>query len=151
MTDEIPVRGPESAKEALLRKCALRKVAVPGLLGESLFVWEMSGDQRDEWERRESEIGKQARLEAGERGADEAEDRARVIGFRSRLVVCCLRDDKGALVFSPDEAELFGGLSTRFVQRCFDAACSLNLVTKEDEAALLGNSGGGPSAASGTA
>lgn len=120
----------------------IERVHVPEWGGD-VFVRAMGGAARDAWEAEQYQLG-----------AGDDEDEGKAVGFlrnlRARLLVRCICDEDGELVFSEGQAEELGRKSAAAISRLFEVARRLNGITKEDEAELAGNSEAGPSAGSGS-
>lgn len=88
-------------------------------------------------------------LSAGERDRFEAEqiERRQAGGgavyhnFRARLLVWCLIDEDGALLFGPDDVEVLAALPARALQPAFNAAAALNAMTPDDVEELVADFG----------
>lgn len=90
--------------------------------GGRVFVRTMRGDERDEFEGRESEYRKQHA-----KGSPAA-----MRGFRGRLLVFTVCNEDGELMFKPEQAEALGKKSSAIVSKLFDVAAKLNGFTEKD-------------------
>ena len=92
-----------------------------------VFVREMTGRERDEFEA--SMIagrGKKQKLNIGDLRA------------RMAVLVCC--NDKGELIFKPEDVQWLTNKSVRPLTRIYNAAKELNDLSDEDEEELIKNS-----------
>jgi hypothetical protein len=105
--------------------------------GVTVYVRAMGGDDLEAWEVGEYEL----REKVGERS---------ILAFRSRLLAHCLCDADGTRLFKPEDAPALGKRDARALSRLVKVAKRLNGIGKAEEDALLGNSGGAPSGASGS-
>src|SRR4051794_27746014 len=99
-------------KAALLagRKLKQEKVDVPEL-GGAVYVRMMTGNERDEYD---GEI-----YDYNQRGK-------RFENFRARLLVRCLCDEAGTLMFAPSDAAAVGELPPSITLPLFEVATRLN-------------------------
>lgn len=70
---------------------------------------------------------------------------------RARLVARCAVDEKGARIFSDDDATKLGMKSAKALDRCFDVAAALNGLSEKDAAQLEADFGHAQSEPSTTA
>lgn len=117
--------------------------------GAVVHVRSMSGEERDEFDAEQAELGKD-----GEQGRDRL--------WRARVLVRVLCDAQGELLFKPVTKQdgrrawpsaVVTQLAARHVKaldRLVTVAMRLSRLGSAEEAELLGNSGGGLSAASGS-
>jgi hypothetical protein len=106
---------------------AVQLVDVPEWEG-SVGVREMTARQRDEWE------ASVYQTNAGKRGAVNSSMNRK--DFRATLLVRCLSDEKGALLFAADEIEFLSLQPAGVISRLFDVAMKINGITKDDADAL---------------
>lgn len=120
-------------------------------LGGTLHVRGMTSTEGDDWEAEQVERGTQAKdLDLRE--------------FTARFLLRVLCDAPGALLYPPtgktangrptwseDQVRAIADLPREAVNKLYHAARPLSGVTDKDLQELVGNSGGGPSAASGSA
>lgn len=97
-------------------KPKIEPVNVPGW--EGLYVHEMSGTDRDDYEAAQSQANKSGR---GLRN------------FRARLLVRSIVDADGKRVFTDEDAESLGKLPSSEIIAIFDHAAELNGLAKETE------------------
>lgn len=93
------------------------KVEVPEW-GMTLYVREMTGSERDQYEVgliEKKDLPMSQRLE----------------NMRARLVVLCVVDDKGNRVFSDEDIEAVGGKNAQALTRLTDAAQVINKLSDE--------------------
>ena len=121
---------PDAGNAAALRATILQT----GLASEPVTAWglelvvhELEAMERDEFEKT---------LVEETRGGKTRINRT---NMRARLVVLTLRDEDGALIFSPDDAESLGRKSAKQVDRVYEIASRLCGLRPEDEEELLGN------------
>jgi hypothetical protein len=118
--------------DILAGKDRLRAVPVPvpeWKPGSQVFVAELSGDERDEFETAWADY----------KTAREEEDN---VGFRAFTVAYCLCDDKRWLLFQgrfPEAAQTIGGRNGKATSRLFNTISRINGLTKADIDQLEGN------------
>ena len=101
-----------------------------------MFVRTLTGKQRDEFE---------ATIEARKSGG-----KINIRGLKVLLVVMCVCDADGKLLFGLADAEELNKKSAKAIDRLFDAATALNKLTDEAVDELAGNSSSEPSGDSGS-
>ena len=114
-----------SIREMILSADDRPKKAVPTPEWPVPEIWvkTLSAAQREEWE-----------AFLGTRGQ-----------VRAALVVLAACDENGVAIFTKDDVSALAEKSTSAIIRIFDAAQSLNKITKEDVDELEGNSDASPS------
>lgn len=119
-----------SLKAALAGLSAERNTvefAHPRLNGQSLWIGELTGSERDEWETLLAKKSKDGKV-------------SDVGAVRSKLIQLALCEEDGKQVYAPDELSLINSLPSTFREELFDAAMQFNQLTKEAEEAQLKNS-----------
>jgi len=120
-------------REKLLEKEKLEVVQVDLGDGEGVYVRQMTGRERDQWEK---SLIRPIRDKKGQvTGMDSAlED------FRAKLCVHTVCDEKGTLLFSStDVAQLSLNMSASRLEIIVDAAQKLNKISEEDKEELVKN------------
>lgn len=120
-----------------LQDLPVEAVRVPEWGGRTVHVRAMMGSERDSWE------AEQYALSQGGTARD-------LLDFRARFLVRCLCDAGGTLLFTLGDVAALGKRSAAALDRLYEAAKRLSKLSKQDEDALLGNSAGAPSGASGS-
>jgi hypothetical protein len=129
-------------KEDLLKKSKLNIERVDLGEGDFLFVREMTGREREEWE---SSITKVIR---DNRGMIEKYESA-LDDFRAKICVYTACDEKGDRILTVADVEaLSQNMSAKKLVKLADAAQKLNRISEEEKEALLKNSGAGPAGSS---
>ena len=114
-----------SLRDELLSKCDAAPVLEPvKFLGVDMFIREMDGFERDEYESEQYEASKQGKG---------------LKNFRARLLVRVLVDEKGERVFQDGDADRLGKLPARKIRPAFDRAAEVNALTGEDQKELEKN------------
>jgi hypothetical protein len=104
---------------------------------ESVNVRELTGAQRDEWEKSMIDLeGKKHKIT--------------IDNARAKLISLSVVDDKGELLFTERDIEQIGQGGSGAISKIYDVAASLSGISDEDVEELVKNSGSGPSAASGS-
>ncbi len=121
-------------KKELLTKEKLEIVKVDLGNDEYVFVTQMTGRERDQWER---SLMRQTRDTKGKVvGYEQALD-----DFRAKLVVNTVCDENGKLLLEPrDVATLSQCMSASRLEKIVLAAQKLNAITEEDKEDLVKNS-----------
>ena len=88
----------------------MEAVSIPEWGGE-VYVRSFGGEARDSWE------GEQAQLYQADKGHQ---------NFRARLVVACVCDQDGNLLFKPQDAKWLGTKNAKALDRIFEVAKRLN-------------------------
>lgn len=122
-------------KATILSKTQLRRelVNVPEWGGD-VYVREMNGNERDEWE------GSLLRERKKEKGRKKAEMEVVYKGARARLCAICMCDDQGSSMFTLADADDLGKLSATGLDRVYAAAMEINGLREEDVDELVGKS-----------
>ena len=124
-------------RDALLTKQELKIEKVDLGDGVHVYVREMTGHERDIWERSIYEFDK------NNKPVNRLED------FRAKLAVCTVCDEEGELLLTPkDVLQLSKSIGASRLEKIIDKAQNLNKVsekdkedlTKNSEADLVGNS-----------
>lgn len=97
---------------------------------------------RDAWERDQ--------ILLKERGDAAGKSHQDLLAFRSRFLAMCLCDAEGRLLFTAEDVEALGRRNSKAMDRLYSVARQMAGLTAADERALLGNSDGAPSGASGS-
>jgi len=129
-------------RDQLLKREKLEIVQVDLGNDEVVFVRQMTGRERDTFERT---IMKQVRDKKGVFTGMETvlED------FRAKLSVCTVCSKEGELIFKPGDFELLSqNMSAARLEKIVNVAQKLNAITEEDKEELVKNSGGGTAAGS---
>lgn len=110
--------------------------------GGAACVRGWDADARDAWE------AEQLRL------ADEGKKAGQAYGdlrsFKARVLTRCICDEQGKLLYTPEDAPRLGRRNGAVIDRLYTVARRLCGLDAEEEAKILGNFGGGLSAASGS-
>jgi hypothetical protein len=119
-------------RTTLLQKEELEKVKVDLGKDEFVYVRQMTGRERDVFERSMMKKGKDAKgVTTYETILDD---------FRAKLAVCTVCDENGKNVFIPDDASLLSqNMSAKRLELIVNAAQKLNAITEEDKEALVKN------------
>lgn len=121
---------------ATVPRLRLERVDIPEW-GGTVLVRELSGDERD-------------RFEATLLDMEDGKPQLRLVGARAMLAVLSVVDEDGKRVFSDADIPQVRELSGAALSRIFEVASRLSGLTRDSMDDLLGNSPGGPSAASGS-
>ena len=105
--------------------------------GQTLHVRTLTGNERDDFENAVQTASK------NKGGID-------LRGLKIKLVLLTLCDEDGELLFDATDALVLNSKSSKVIDRIFQVAQKLNGLTAEDVDELVGNSDGGPTAASGS-
>ena len=121
-------------REALLKKQELKVEQLDFEDGEYIFVREMTGRERDIFERSIYEFDKD------NKPVNRLED------FRAKLAVCTICDEEGNLLLKPTDVQaLSNNMGARKLELIVDKAQELNKISQKDKDGLTKNSGaGGP-------
>jgi len=121
-------------KSALLSRQVLKTQKVEFENGDYVFVREMTGADRDNFER---SIMKERKNEKGEvKGFDQILE-----NFRAKLAVVTLCDENGELLLEPKDVKtLSSSISISRLEQIVTAASELNKISEKDKADLLKNS-----------
>ena len=122
------------SRNLLLQKEELEKVQVDLGKGESVWVRQMTGRERDNFEQSLIKEKKDAK------GNVISYDRA-LGDFRAKLAVATCCDDEGKALFLPDDYSLLSqNMSAKRLEMIVNAAQKLNAISEEDKEALVKNS-----------
>jgi hypothetical protein len=112
-------------KAAILKRTTLRteKMEIPEWEG-SVFIRELTGNERDEYE-----------LSI----VDPETNQVNKAGMRAILVVMTLVDEEGNKLFTLDDVDQVGALSSSALSKIFNKAAKLCGITEEDIADLEKN------------
>jgi ABC-type ATPase involved in cell division len=121
-------------RNSLLKKEELERVEVDLGKGESVFVRQMTGRERDRFE--QSLIKEKKDTKGNVVSYDRSLD-----DFRAKLAICTVCDENGNAVFQPGDAALLSqNMSAKRLETIVNAAQKLNAITEEDKEALVKNS-----------
>ena len=116
-------------RDALLTKQELKIEKVDLDDGIFVYVREMTGHERDIWERSIYEIDK------NNKPINRLED------FRAKLAVCTICDEEGELLLTPkDVLQLSKSIGASRLEKIIDKAQDLNKVSQKDKEDLTKNS-----------
>lgn len=116
-------------REALLKKEELEKVKVDLGKDEFVYVKQMTGRERDLFERSLYVFGTDNKVTT------------KLDDFRAKLAVCTLCDENGEALLKPGDYDLLSRhMSATRLEKIINAAQKLNAITEEDKEALLKNS-----------
>jgi len=128
-------------RKKLLQKEPLKTVKVDLGDGEHVFVREMTGRERDQFERSLYEVKEDTKSTGRFKYERRLED------FRAKIAVNTLCDEKGDLLLQPEDyAQLSKSMKASKLDKIANAAQELNRITPEDKEFLVKNSDGGPAA-----
>jgi len=123
-------------RESLLQKEELEVEQVDLGNGECVFVRQMTGRERDRWER---SLFREEKDEKGDTISVRAMD-----DFRAKLVVNCICDEQGKTILQFEDYEtLSKNMSAQKLEKIVNVAQVLNKISKEDKEALVKNSDAG--------
>lgn len=118
-------------RDDLLRKTELKKVEVKFNDGTSVYVREMTGHERDAFEKSITRVKVQGTQVIQENIYDD---------FRAKLAVHTLCDDEGELLLKPgDVSVLSRNMSATKLMQIADAAAKINGITPEEKEDLVKN------------
>jgi len=122
------------SRSLLLQKEELEKVKVDLGKGEFVYVRQMTGRERDNFE--QSLIKENKDLKGNVTGYD------RALGdFRAKLAVVTVCDEEGKALFLPADYSLLSqNMSAKRLELIVNAAQKLNAISEEDKEALVKNS-----------
>jgi len=125
-------------REKLLQKEELRVERVELGGGDHVYVRQMSGRERDRFER-------SLLREVEDKKGNVSYKRA-LEDFRAKLAVHTLCDEKGNNLLKPDDVEILSqNMSAAKLELIVNKAQELNRITEEDKEAMVKNSEQGPS------
>lgn len=114
-------------RERLLEKASSLKIEPIHAFGEDLFVKELTGKERDEFESSLTIIsGKNIT--------------PNMSNARAKLVIKCLCDDKGIRVFDDADLEAVGAMPARELDKVFEVAQKMSGLKQADIEELSKNS-----------
>ena len=112
----------------LLQKEELDKVKVELSKGTFVYVRQMTGRERDLFERSLYSFDKDNKITT------------RLADFRAKLAVVTVCDEKGKAIFLPEDYNtLSQNMSAARLEKIVDAAQKLNAITEADKEALVKN------------
>lgn len=130
----------ELSREALLKKQKLNIEKVELDDTNHVYVREMTGRERDNFEK---SLMKQTEKDGKPVMESTLED------FRAKLAVNTVCDEKGKAVFQPGDVSILSkNMSAKWLIKIADAASKLNGITEADKEEMVKNSEGGPAASS---
>jgi hypothetical protein len=119
-------------KEALLRKQELKIEEVDLGNNEVIYVRQMTGHERDQFEQ-------SMRKEVKKNGVVEGYDLV-LADFRAKLAVCTLCDEGGALLLGMGDFQILSNnMSAERLETIINTAQRLNAISKEDKEGLIKN------------
>jgi ABC-type ATPase involved in cell division len=122
------------SRSSLLAKEELEKVKVDLGKGESVYVRQMTGRERDNFEQSLIKEKKDTK------GNVISYDRA-LGDFRAKLAVVTVCDEEGKALFLPDDYSLLSqNMSAKRLELIVNAAQKLNAISEEDKETLIKNS-----------
>jgi ABC-type ATPase involved in cell division len=126
------------SRNLLLQKEELEKVKVDLGKGEFVFVRQMTGRERDNFE--------QSLIKEKKNAKGEVVSYDRALGdFRAKLAVVTVCDEEGKALFLPDDYSLLSqNMSAKRLEIIVNAAQKLNAISEEDKEALVKNSSAEP-------
>lgn len=122
------------SRSSLLAKEELEKVKVDLGKGEFVYVRQMTGRERDNFE--------QSLIKEKKNAKGEIVSYDRALGdFRAKLAVVTCCDEEGKGLFLPDDYSLLSqNMSAKRLEMIVNAAQKLNAISEEDKEALVKNS-----------
>jgi hypothetical protein len=115
-------------REALLEKEELDIVVVDLGKGEGIYVRQMTGYERDIWERSIINVDAKGNVER------KMED------FRAKLVVCTACDKDGKLIFKQADTKVLSRMmSAARLEKIVEVSQKINKITEEDKEELVKN------------
>lgn len=122
------------SRSSLLAKEELEKVQVDLGKGEFVYVRQMTGRERDNFE--------QSLIKEKKNAKGEIVSYDRALGdFRAKLAVVTCCDEEGKALFLPDDYSLLSqNMSAKRLELIVNAAQKLNAISEEDKEALVKNS-----------
>ncbi len=133
-------RGKEKLldRDGLLKKEKLEVVQVDLGDGSHVFVREMTGRERDTFERSMYFVTDDDKSKGG------VKLERRLGDFRAKLAVCTICDAEGELILKPEDFEqLSMNMSAAKLERIVNVASPLSKISEEDKDALVKNSEAG--------
>ena len=124
------------SRETLLQKEELEVVQVDLGKEEYVFVRQMTGRERDQFEK--------SLMEEGKDDKGRTEYKSQLADFRAKLAVNTVCDATGVLIFKPMDYEtLSTNMSALRLEKIVNVAQKLNAITEEDKEELVKNSEAG--------
>jgi len=121
------------SRKELLTKEKVEIVKVDLGNDDFVYVKEMSGREKDNWEK--TVLKKQTDSKGIVTFETVTED------FRAKLCVCTVCDEEGKLIFTPTDFSLLSiNMSARKLEKIVNAAQKLNAITEEDKEEIIKNS-----------
>lgn len=121
------------SRNALLQKEELEKVKVDLGKGEFVYVKQMTGRERDNFE--QSLLKKHKDNKGNVVSFEQSTE-----DFRAKLAVCTVCDEEGKLLFLPGDFSLLSqNMSAKRLEIIINAAQKLNAISEEDKEALVKN------------
>jgi ABC-type ATPase involved in cell division len=122
------------SRSNLLQKEELEKVKVDLGKGEFIYVRQMTGRERDNFE--------QSLIKEKKNAKGDVVSYDRALGdFRAKLAVVTCCDEEGKALFLPDDYSLLSqNMSAKRLEIIVNAAQKLNAISEEDKEALVKNS-----------
>jgi len=121
-------------RSSLLKKEELEIVKVEFENGDYVYVKQMTGRERDQFEQSllRSRFDNKGRLVSTEQALED---------FRAKLAVLTLCDETGKLLLTPgDYALLSQNMSAKHLEKIVNEAQKLNAITEEDKESMVKNS-----------
>jgi len=120
-------------REALLSKEKLEIVKIEFDNGDYVFVKQMTGRERDQFER---SVLKETKDKKGRKSYETVLD-----DFRSKLAVLTLCNEKGETLLQPnDYATLANNMSAKTLEKIINEAQRINGISEEDKEEIIKNS-----------
>lgn len=122
------------SRALLLQKEELEKVKVDLGKGEFIYVRQMTGRERDNFE--------QSLIKEKKNTKGEVVSYDRALGdFRAKLAVATCCDEEGKALFLPDDYSLLSQNMSAFrLEKIINAAQKINAISEEDKDVLVKNS-----------
>jgi len=119
-------------RDALLKKEELEVVKVDLSKDEFVYVRQMTGRERDIWERSLYRMEKRGKT---------MESVSTLEDFRAKLAVCTLCDEEGKLLLKPTDVSMLSqNMSAAKLELIINEAQKLNKISEEDKEELIKNS-----------
>jgi hypothetical protein len=119
-------------REALLQKEELQKEKVDLGKGDFVYVRQMTGYERDLFERSIIEVMSDGKVER------KAED------YRAKIAVCTVCGENGQLIFKQADTKVLSrSMSAYRLEKIAEVAQKLNRINAEDQEEIIKNSKGG--------
>jgi len=127
-------------RDALLKKEELEVVKVDLSKDEFVYVRQMTGRERDIWERSLYRMEKRGKT---------MESVSTLEDFRAKLAVCTLCDEEGKLLLKPTDVSMLSqNMSAAKLELIINEAQKLNKISEEDKEELIKNSEDGQAVSS---